>query len=514
MAIDKRAWLYYGAALCTFINIVMLLPLAVGRYYLWSAGEELAGDSLTAARSSLDLAEKWLGCSSGGVDDYRLRVAAGDLAFKTAEKSKNTRELLAGMERAEEGYLEAAALEPVAVDAWFGLVRTTPLLEKLSPFVRKEPYRHTALPYFHRLVELMPVNLYVQTLLTKYYRDRNMPDKVMDSIEYSVYLSPLLYYQLRQQPFYTLSMNSGIRKALKRRIEENIGVYTCYKVLAAIEEEERNYHEAALFHEKTLEGMPSSRRSTWYYQAGRLYLKAGMTAKAEEAFLKSLKTEKRPDRLREIYGIYEYSQRFTDFLTFCDKAGQGERDDLVKILSAMALIKMGKYDRARSCLLKVGSRKYLAESCYLQARIAGLLQDWDTMELKGQRATVLAPENSEYYSIFAKALRQQKKYEQAEEAAARAIELLAEPRADRYQERAWIRWARHDYQGAKEDWQSAVRYAPKNSWYHFRLAMVCEKTGELQNALIHIERGLLLQPDNAEYIRKRKELREKIKGNT
>ncbi len=512
--IAKNAWLYYGAALCVFINILMLLPLAVGRYSLWSTEQKLAHNSLTAARSSLGLAEKWLGYSSDGVDEYRLQIVAGDFEFKAAKKSKNTRELLAGMERAEEYYLKAATLEPVAVDAWFGLVRTTPLLEKLYPFVKKEPHKRAALTYFDRLVELMPVNLYVQKLLTKYYLDRSMPDKVMDSVEFSVYLSPSLYYQLRQQPFYSLSMNSGIKKALKRRIEENIGVDECYKVLAAIEENEENYRAAAAFHEKTLEWLPPDQRSTWYYQAGRLYLKAGMAAKAEEAFLKSLKTEKRPDRLRDIYRIYEYSKRFNEFVTFCNKAGQGGRDDIVKILSSMALIEMGKYDRARSRLLRVNSRKYLAESCYFQARIAEFLQDWDTMELKSQRATVLAPGNSEYYSIFSSALRRQKKYAQAEEAATRAIEVLVKPLANKYQERAWIRWERRDYQGAKEDWQSAVRYAPKTGWYHFRLAMVYEKMGELQNALIHIERGLLLQPDNAEHIKKRKELLEKIKRNT
>ncbi len=173
---------------------------------------------------------------------------------------------------------------------------------------------------------------------------------------------------------------------------------------------------------------------------------------------------------------------------------------------------MGRYNLALSHLLRLESPKYQAENFYLQAKIAELLKDWDTMELRSQRATVLEPGNSKYHLLFSKALKNQRKLRQAEQAASVAIDLsikTARPNPWLYNHRAWIKWSRQDFKGAQQDWQSAIEISPQTAWFYESMARVFERAGNLQKALKHLEKAISLSPDEPRFRKKHDELEKK-----
>jgi tetratricopeptide (TPR) repeat protein len=240
---------------------------------------------------------------------------------------------------------------------------------------------------------------------------------------------------------------------------------------------------------------------------GKLYLSAKQFNGAELAFLASLKTKDRDDRLKHIWLQYERSNSFKEFLDFAKKLAERRyASQFIEILQAESLIAIGQYEQALSHLLRINSPKFESQGLNLQAHIAEYRKDWDAMELRSQRATVLDPEKSDNFLLLARALQNQKKWLQAEEAANDGITRSARENPWLYHNRAWTRWNRKNFEGAENDWRKAIGISPDIASFYFNIALIYERRGQVDQAVIELKKAINLKPDDQRYQKKLEEV--------
>ncbi len=500
------------AALC-LVLICLLVPQLFYRYHTQQVYTGLRNDDLTQARADIDAARSWSGPLVSRNDTRRIDLAEGELSLRMAETAPNVTELLREMEKAEKFFAEAVEIDPLDIDGYTGLARATASLEKVYPFVLRTPFHTSALPIFERLIELMPVNLYSHALLTKYYLSKNMTAEVHAIVGRSISLYPPLYYQLIRQPFYSMTMHEMLKKSLFSAIENGVYVEGAYKVLSDLAVKEEDYPAAIGFFQKSKLFRPYRDNSGYDLQLGNLYLQTDQFTEAQNAFLESLQTSDKEGRLNAIWNSYNGRKRYNEFMLFCKGISDERLSEALELVQAKCLIEMGRYELAISHLIRIDSRKYAAESLYLQGYIAEMQKDWDTMELRSQRATVLEPGNSKYHLLFSKALKNQKKWPQAERAAGEAIRTAIRPASWLYNHRAWIRWSLKDFDGAQEDWEQAIEISPENGWFYYSMALVYEQGGNVKEAIRQVKKAIALKPDEAGFLKKQAELLKKQQHN-
>ena len=170
----------------------------------------------------------------------------------------------------------------------------------------------------------MPVNLYSHALLTKYYQVNKMDDELQAIVARSIAISPPIYFQLINQPFYTVAMNEMIKTSLHTAIKNGVYVTEAYKALSrlALQEEDRQGAIDYFLKARPVAGYQDN--SGYSLQLGRLYLQAGQVAEAQVSFLDALRTTGLEKRLDEIWAEYKRAKQYKPFLDFC-KSAEGEK---------------------------------------------------------------------------------------------------------------------------------------------------------------------------------------------
>ena len=504
----------------------VLVQLLLSRYKYQTAVELLRQDKITEARTELENSLAALpGFSAADAlkpethssvfftnDLQRIDKAFGDLFFQKASTAMLMHSFFTDMQTAEKYYKAAAALNPFDVEAVMGLVKTTAALEKVHAFMhKKDPSPYNALPIFESLLRLRPEGIEAHYLLLRYLQDHAMDARMMETAANLMRIYPPAYNGLKTEPFYSTKMYKVVQSGLNEAIAEKNFSKDAYIALSDIELVQGNIDTAVSLYSEALKVKAPANALGHYSQMGRLFLKAEEFPKASEVFLLAVRMgEDRDTALRSIWGIHQGEKQYKPFLDFLKLAetefGLAEVKD---ILQARCLIQLEQYELARSHLIKISMGHYQAESLSLQADIAAKRKDWDEMELTSQRATVLEPARSEYHSLLAQALRNQKKYPQAEEAAGKAIASSPKPSPWLFNQRGWIRWNRNNVEGAAEDWQKAITLEPTRPDLHYSMALAREKEQNYPVALTYARTALKLKPGNANYLRKVEELTEK-----
>ncbi|MFC1830821.1 tetratricopeptide repeat protein [Thermodesulfobacteriota bacterium] len=500
-------WPYIGCSIFCLILIGLLIPQLLSRYYYQQSLISLEKDNLAKTRKELEKSRSWLNLTALQNDSKRIAIAEGDFNLRRAEVSKTVNDFLDNMEEAEHNFRIAIAIQPLDVDGYTGLARATAALEAVYPFARKIPYPNKAQPVYEQLLSLMPANLYTHELITKYYYSNKINDKLQAIIYKSLSIYPPLYYQLVNQPFYTLAMNEMIKTSLFKAIDNVAYETEAYKALSDIAILEEDYQTALDYFIKTKPVSKYQDQSSYNLDLGRRYLLAGQLDEAEESFLETIRVNSQEKIFDKIWNHYQKNKRFKEFLSFCKKAkDQTELSEHIEILMAKCLIKMDQYELALSHLIRIDSPKYEAESFYLQARIAEHHKDWDTMELRSQRATVLDANNSQYHLLFSRSLQNQKKWPQAEQAATDAINSSDNPNPWLYNHRAWIRWNLKLFDQAQEDWEMAIEISPTTAGFYYALSLVYEQGGNIKKAIKYLTIALEMSPNDMKYKNKLNEL--------
>jgi tetratricopeptide (TPR) repeat protein len=128
------------------------------------------------------------------------------------------------------------------------------------------------------------------------------------------------------------------------------------------------------------------------------------------------------------------------------------------------------------------------------------------MELRSQRATVLDPEKSDNFLLLARALQNQKKWLQAEEAVSDGITSSARENPWLYHNRAWTRWNRKNFEGAENDWRKAIGISPDIASFYFNIALIYERRGQVDQAVIELKKAINLKPEDQRYQKKLEEV--------
>lgn len=492
---------YTVAVLATLVAGLLCLQL-ISRFHYQKAYVAFRQGDLALADAQLALSAG-VGAQLFPGDRKRLANLAGDLALEQTQQAQNTTEVLEKAEKAERFYQTAFTIAPNDLDTNMGLAQSVGLLERLYPFVLKQSYPQQALPIYERLLELMPVNLYTFELLTRYYLSRQMTDKLDSLVMENVKLWPPLYFQLKRQSFYSPTMNDGLKAALLKAKNSDVYARDAARALADLAAIEGDYTRAIDYYREARPEYIFRDISDYYLGLGRLYLKAKLFSEASNAFLQSLETKEREDRLLSVYGSYRAEKLYEPFLLLALRVEQQwPQLERILLLKAECYLALEQYELALSQLIRLQLPRLLPESYYLQAKIAEQQGDVDLMELRSQRATVLDPTDFRYHLLFSQALKKQGKIIGAEQAATAAIDASGGKNPWLYNHRAWLRWTLKNYSGAQDDWVKAIHLSPLTASFYVSLARVFEQGGNISAAISNLEKALTL-PGDATSIRKK-----------
>ncbi len=439
-------------------------------------------------------------------DDYKVKRGLAKTYYQIGALSRNTKQAFVWAQKAKDAALKAFPLNPLDAETAFDLARAEARLEQLYPYLypqnKNNPYQ--ALPYFKQALSLRPNSVFYHYTFTQYLAWHHQEKELLSEVSSLARIYPESYYYLRKEAFWSASVAEAVRQGLEQAIAAVISIRDAHRALSDLLAAAGKNAEALTHYQKFL-GCNPFENSTWnYIQLGRLYLKSNQTEKAEDSFTEALDLSPTKEKdLESIYNIYKHAGYPEELHSFLQKASHrfmlSYRMD---ILTARSLIDLKQLPQARTILENLIRKDPVAEAHYWLARTAEQEKDWDNMELSIQKATVLEPANSHYHLLFSSALKRQGKLEGAEQEADRAIKHAAKPNPWLFNHRGWIRWNRQDFQGALQDWQSAIQIEPQKAPFYAQAGAANQKLGQWAQALEYYQKALRLDPENSAYKQK------------
>jgi tetratricopeptide (TPR) repeat protein len=446
-----------------------------------------------------------------GAHDYRIPKQLGNAFHELGQSAAGANNAFLFALKAKGLYQEARRLNPLDADTAYGQAREEARLEKLFEYLHPEgrhnPYE--PLPFFRKAISLRPNGILYRYAMARYLYDHKRTDELLTVVRTLAKVYPPAYHYLKGEPLWTPPVREAVKEGIGQAIEQGISQTEAHGSMSFVLAEEGEWPGAIAHYRKALLSQPFTNSAGDYIHLGRLYLKDGDPAGAQESFFKALELSgsKQGDleRLYRIYRDEEYSEEFYRFY------GQASRrfnlSYQASILLARNLIDLKSYHQARGVLVDLIQKEPTAEAYYWLARVAQMEEDWDGMELAIQKATVLEPANSQYHLLFSEVLKRMRKLDRAEKEATLAIRHSPQPSPWLFNNRAWIRWAQKDYSGAAEDWKSAIRLRPETASFYAQAAEAHRMLGDWPVAINYYQKALRLDPENKRYEKRYRELR-------
>ena len=403
----------------------------------------------------------------------------------------------------KQAYLKAAQLNPLDAEAAYGLAREEARLEQLYAYLHpdKDDNPYHAFPYYEEAIRLRPNGISYHYALARYLYQQGKTEAILPIVTNLARIYPSAYNHLRKEAFWSPKVKEAVKKGLDQTIEEGIASRNAHIALSSLLTEEGDWAGAISHYQKALDHESMDEHSGNYLHLGRLYLENGQSEEAEERFFKALSISK--TRERDLYPILrEYTAKghYEELRGFHQRVSASfPLSARMHVQLARALIDMEQYDEAKPILIELNKKEPNADAYYWLFRIAQKENDLDQMELSIQKATVVDPRNSQYHLIFSQVLNRMKKLDRAEKEAGLAIQHAAKSSIGLFNHRASIRWNKKDYEGAINDWKSALTMQPGNASLHARVAEAYLKKGDLSKARAHYQKALQLNPNNKTY---------------
>lgn len=493
--------LFLSIAAC--YNLSMRLISQV--YYIKAKGH-MRTDKFGLATANLNKADHF------NPHDYKIQKGLGEVTFKLAGSNKKISLLLT--QKSKRFYLKALDLNPLDVEAAYGLARGEDRMEELYQFLHPEesnnPYK--PLPYYNETVRLRPNGILYQYYLARYLHRRGKKEALASITRKLARIYPPVYHYLKKEDFWTPDTKAAVKQGLTEAIAQDIDLRDAHSAVSAIMAEEQAWPAALTHYQKALQSRVFENKSGNYINLGRLYLKNNNYQEAGTAFTHAVDISPNKNQdLERIYNLYKKEDRSDQFYLFYQQIPPRSALPLqVQIIKARSLIDQQQYSRAKQILLDLNRQELHAESFYWLARIAEKEKDWDNMELAGQKATVLDPQNSQYHLLFSQALKRLEKFERAEKEAGLALQHSTRPNPWLFNHRAWVRWSRKDYQGAVRDWESAAGLKPDRADFYANIAEGYRLTEQKTLAKNYYQKALKLDPDNKGYRKKYQKLHQEL----
>ena len=377
---------------------------------------------LVKAKAELPLKTAPFLCKS---DLQRINTGFGIIWYQSSLKNRvNMIDRYADLTTSLYYFKAAEQGNPFDISAVRGLAQTTSELEFLFPKLfpeRQNPYN--ASPLFKKSLKIEPNGLDTNYAAANYYHKKGLKELFDKQLETAAKIYPSLG-MLKKQPFYWAANKDAVIKGFKKAITEDIMPGAAHFSLSSIYSEKKQFSLAARYYK---EGLKFQNKTTHanYLSLGRLLFTAGQTAEANQLFLRALDTS--PDIHKTINKIYSYFKSGKDlhgFTEFSSAIKNKKRySDHLELTVAKAHMALNQFESAKQTLTRLQKRSHgNAELFYLLAITAKKRKDWDNMELSIQRAAVLEPSNSKYWSLLADSLIYQKKYASAKTYLLKALE--------------------------------------------------------------------------------------------
>ena len=446
-----------------------------------------------------------------GADDYRIPKQLGNAFHELGQSAAGANNAFLFALKAKGFYHEASGLNPLDADTAYGQAREEVRLEKLYEYLHPERKHnpHEALPFFRKAILLRPNSILYRYAMARYLYDHKRTDELLTVVRTLSMLYPPAYHYLKREPLWTPPVREAVKEGIEQAIEEGISEREAHRSMSFLLAEEREWPGAIAHYGKALLYQPFTNNAGDYIHLGRLYLKDGDPDGAEETFFKGLELSRsKEEDLEGLYQIYkdeDYSEEF--YRVYGQVSRRFSLSWQADILLARNLIDLKRYHRARGVLNDLIQKEPTAEAYYWLARIAKIEEDWDGMELAIQKATVLEPTNSRYHFLFSEVLKRMRKLDRAEKEATLAIRHSPQPSPWLFNNRAWVRWAQKDYQGAAEDWKSAIRLSPETAPFYAQAAEAYRMLGDWPVATDYYQKALELDPENKRYQKRYRELK-------
>ena len=412
--------------------------------------------------------------------------------------------------KAKHAYLKAVRSNPLDAEATYGLAREEARLEQIYPYLHHQnnnPYH--ALPYFEEAIRLRPNSILCHYALARYLHQQKKTEALLRIVSNLARIYPPVYGYLKKETFWSPKFEEAVKEGLKQAIDEGISPRDAHTAMSSLLTGEKDWTGAISHYQKALAVEAIDNNSAHYLHLGRLYVANGQLEEAETSFFKALAmSQTREKDLEGLYGVYKGNNYSEDLYLFYERVSKNfALSPRMDILLARSLIDLNRYNRAGRILDELNRKEPLAEAYSWLARIAEKEKDWDNVELSIQKATVLDPENSSYHMRFSRVLKRLKKVDRAEKEAGLAIKHSAKPSSGLFDYRARIRWSKNDYQGALEDWTSAMALEPKKAYFHARAAEAHLNLGQWSRAVDQYKKAIHLDPKNKTYQKRYDKLR-------
>jgi len=435
----------------------------------------------------------------------------GRAHFKIAQITRLEEKVLSHFLQAKNYYLKAYSLNPQNSEISYRLAIQEMALEKLynNMFPENDENPYHALPYFKRAIELWPNSMVYNYEFSRYlyyfHKDTTTFLSVIATL-FMVY--PPVYKDIGKDALWSPATREAAKKGLESAIKKGILRGDAFRAMSFILSEEGDWAGAVSQFKKILSLQGNKSSSKDYIRLGYLHLKNLDVPMAETCFIKGLKLSRHLEKdLNDLYTFYG-REGYTEerYNLFEVVRHSFIFSSTIEILTARSLMKLARFNKARSILMDLNQSKPTPEAYYLLARIAQTEEDWDNAEIAAQRAVVLDAKKSQYHLLFSQILNRLKKYERAEKEAGLAIRCSAEPNPWLFDNRAWIRRKLKKYRMALRDWEVSIRLSPESAPYYARAAECYMIIGNFSIASDYYKRALELDPENGDYQRRYHEI--------
>ena len=513
----KLAKILLGTVL--FALLIVQGLLLSSRYVYQQGISYISDNALDKALSSFEKSESMvpdlLGRYYAPWDIYRIHLATGKTlnqigqGYLIAEEVKLS-EAFETYRSAWSCFEQAKRIDSSIYDIAFSQAQTEASLFMIYKTIypeKRPPYDPHTL--YRKAIQLRPNGitiLYSYAMFLAYRGNREELGKIIRRMTEAF---PIVYGKLKTEYFWADSLVSKAEAGLKGAIEKDISPREAHQALADIYSQNMNYDQAVFQYQASLDIRSFTNIWRDYLHMGRLQYLAGNINESEAWFLKGLETTTDfKSALNIIYYFFKQKEQLSDFVSFATcVASKLLHPPELDFAISRAWISLKKYPLAKARLLRLTAKKQTAEACYLLAKIAQQEQDLEQMELLAHRATVLDKDNSLYYHLFSEALRRQKKYPQAEEAATKALETTKKENHWLFNNRAWTRWAQQKYEAAAMDWKRAFYLKSDNAEFPYYIAQCYERVDRFEEAQVYVTKALALSPDNALFQKLRQRLK-------
>lgn len=369
-------------------------------------------------------------------DLQRIHAGLGLVLYEQNKaKKQNQNDYYVEMQKSLNHYQKSYAINPHDIFVVHGMAETTEALEAAhNHLFPGKTNKYNALPFFKRMAKIQPNGIKSNEAIISYLEKKGLKTELLSQVKHAAKIFPY-YNWLKRESRYPIDTRKAIKEGFEQAIKENIMPNTAHLSLSTLFEADKDFSAATLHFKKAMVLKNTKQSSTDHLKLGTLLLKSGERANADREFQTALNKSLNPlSVIQAIHAGFNQEKDLNGFINFAAFAKVNKNIKIeLDLFTAKTQMKMELYDSAKKTLESINNDKPNDKAFYQLSQLAKIQRDWDAMELNIQRATMLKPNNANYFKTLSDSLVFQHKYKSAASYLKKAIKL--DPRNQNYKKR-------------------------------------------------------------------------------